>query len=31
VINFTRFEKNPSLPANQFKFVMPKGADLLQQ
>ncbi len=31
VINFTRFEKNPTLPANQFKFVMPKGADLLQQ
>lgn len=31
VINFTRFEKNPALPANQFKFVMPKGADLLQQ
>jgi outer membrane lipoprotein carrier protein len=31
VINFTRFEKNPSLPANQFRFVMPKGADLLQQ
>ena len=31
VINFTRFEKNPALSANQFKFVMPKGADLLQQ
>ncbi len=31
VLTFTRFEKNPSLPANQFQFVMPKGADVLQQ
>ena len=31
VLTFTRFEKNPSLPANQFHFVMPKGADVLQQ
>ena len=31
VLTFTKFEKNPSLPGTQFKFVMPKGADLLQQ
>ena len=31
VLTFTKFEKNPSLSATQFKFVMPKGADLLQQ
>ncbi len=31
VLTFTRFEKNPSLPSGQFHFVMPKGADVLQQ
>ncbi len=31
VLTFTKFEKNPSLAGSQFKFVMPKGADLLQQ
>ena len=31
VLTFTKFEKNPSLSGTQFKFVMPKGADLLQQ
>lgn len=31
VLSFTKFEKNPSLPAAQFKFVLPKGADVLQQ
>ncbi len=31
VLSFTKFEKNPSLPATQFQFVMPKGADVLQQ
>ncbi len=31
VLTFMKFEKNPSLPANQFHFVMPKGADVLQQ
>lgn len=31
VLTFTSFEKNPSLPASQFRFVMPKGADVLQQ
>ncbi|HZX25851.1 MAG TPA: outer membrane lipoprotein chaperone LolA [Telluria sp.] len=30
VITFTRFEKNPSLPAGQFSFVMPKGADVFR-
>ena len=28
VLAFKKFEKNPSLSANQFKFVMPKGADV---
>ena len=28
VLSFKKFEKNPSLGANQFKFVMPKGADV---
>ena len=31
LLSFTRFEKNPSFSANQFRFVMPKGADILQQ
>ncbi len=31
LLSFTRFEKNPSLPPTQFRFVMPKGADVLQQ
>ncbi len=31
VLSFTKFEKNPVLPANHFRFVMPKGADVLQQ
>jgi outer membrane lipoprotein carrier protein len=28
VISFKKFEKNPPLTAQQFKFVMPKGADV---
>jgi outer membrane lipoprotein carrier protein len=28
VLSFKKFEKNPPLSANQFKFVMPKGADV---
>jgi outer membrane lipoprotein carrier protein len=28
---FTKFEKNPSIAADQFKFVVPKGADVLSQ
>ena len=31
LLSFTRFEKNPSLSADQFKFVVPKGADVSQQ
>ena len=31
VLNFTRFEKNPPLSPNQFRFVVPKGADVLKQ
>lgn len=31
VLSFTKFEKNPALPNTQFRFVMPKGADVLQQ
>jgi outer membrane lipoprotein carrier protein len=30
LLNFTKFEKNPSMPAGQFKFVVPKGADVFQ-
>ncbi len=28
IISFKKFEKNPALTAQQFKFVMPKGADV---
>lgn len=31
LLTFTNFEKNPVVPANQFKFVVPKGADVFQQ
>ncbi len=31
VLSFTRFEKNPPLSGTQFRFVIPKGADVLQQ
>ena len=31
LLSFARFEKNPTLPANHFRFAMPKGADVLQQ
>ncbi len=31
VLSFTKFEKNPSLSGTQFRFVVPKGADVLQQ
>ncbi len=31
LLSFTKFEKNPSLPGNQFHFTLPKGADVLQQ
>ncbi|MEB0133828.1 outer membrane lipoprotein chaperone LolA [Actimicrobium sp. CCC2.4] len=31
VLTFTRFERNPVLAADQFKFVVPKGADVNQQ
>jgi outer membrane lipoprotein carrier protein len=31
LLTFTRFEKNPAMPADQFKFVPPKGADVFQQ
>jgi outer membrane lipoprotein carrier protein len=30
-LTFTKFEKNPSIAAEQFKFVVPKGADVLPQ
>lgn len=30
-LGFTRFEKNPNLPAGQFRFTVPKGADVFQQ
>jgi len=31
VLKFTNFQRNPSLGAQQFKFEMPKGADVIQQ
>ncbi|MEC5218819.1 outer membrane lipoprotein carrier protein [Actimicrobium sp. GrIS 1.19] len=31
LLTFTRFEKNPALAADQFKFVVPKGADVSAQ
>ena len=30
VLAFTKFEKNPTLSAQQFKFVTPKGADVFK-
>ncbi|MDB5797514.1 MAG: lolA [Paucimonas sp.] len=31
LLSFTRFEKNPPMPDNQYRFVVPKGADVLEQ
>lgn len=31
LLTFTKFEKNPAMPDNQFKFAVPKGADVFQQ
>lgn len=31
LLTFRKFEKNPPMPAQQFKFVVPKGADVFQQ
>lgn len=31
LLTFNRFEKNPALSGDQFKFVVPKGADVFQQ
>ncbi|HJV49951.1 MAG TPA: outer membrane lipoprotein chaperone LolA [Noviherbaspirillum sp.] len=31
LLTFNKFEKNPPMPAGQFKFVVPKGADVFQQ
>lgn len=31
LLSFTKFEKNPAMAAQQFKFVVPKGADVFQQ
>lgn len=31
LLTFNRFEKNPPMSADQFKFVPPKGADVFQQ
>jgi outer membrane lipoprotein carrier protein len=31
LLSFKKFEKNPALAAQQFKFVAPKGADVFQQ
>ncbi len=31
VLTFSKFERNPGTPADTFKFVPPKGADVLEQ
>jgi outer membrane lipoprotein carrier protein len=31
LLSFKRFEKNPPMTSEQFKFVIPKGADVFQQ
>jgi outer membrane lipoprotein carrier protein len=31
LLSFKSFEKNPAMAAEQFKFVIPKGADVFQQ
>jgi outer membrane lipoprotein carrier protein len=31
LLTFGKFEKNPAVSVEQFKFVVPKGADVLQQ
>jgi outer membrane lipoprotein carrier protein len=31
LLSFTKFEKNPAVAENHFKFVVPKGADVFQQ
>jgi outer membrane lipoprotein carrier protein len=31
LLTFDKFEKNPPLAADEFKFVVPKGADVFQQ
>lgn len=31
LLTFGKFEKNPTLKSEQFKFVVPKGADVFQQ
>lgn len=31
LLSFDRFEKNPPMAAGQFRFVVPKGADVFQQ
>jgi outer membrane lipoprotein carrier protein len=31
LITLSKIERNPSLKADQFKFVVPKGADIFRQ
>lgn len=31
ILSFKKFEKNPALASDQFKFVLPKGADVFNQ
>ena len=31
LLSFSKFEKNPTLPDTQYRFVAPKGADVLEQ
>ena len=31
LLSFKKFDRNPVMTAEQFKFVVPKGADVFQQ
>lgn len=31
LLSFTKFEKNPAIPDPQYRFVVPKGADVFEQ
>jgi outer membrane lipoprotein carrier protein len=30
LLTFDKIQKNPPMPADNFKFTMPKGADLIK-
>ena len=31
LLSFTAMQKNPALPADTFRFTVPKGADVMKQ